>query len=228
MAYGKYQEALPGFAWDAVALQLYRDGQTYAQDISAAAGMINLARTNSANNDTTFYLYQSWARRSTWDSWLDRDDLTTSDNVVNTREGAELMLAQVRQATGADVYIIPTGDVFYSLGVAINAGEIQGLTSHQQLYRDNQHASYDIGRYVAGLTVFASVYGTEGLSEIVPPDGFYRNTNAIWTPETISDINAVVASVINGHADVRTIPEPGVVFFLGTAWVLIGVRRVRV
>ncbi|MEM8495396.1 MAG: DUF4886 domain-containing protein [Planctomycetota bacterium] len=212
--YGKYTEALPNYEWDAIALQLYRDGQFISEDIAAATSMINLALSNEANADTHFYLYQSWARRSLTDTWLDESDLSANSRMVNTREATEVVIDAVRSNTGAEVYVIPTGDVFYELSRAIDNGEIEGLTSYYQLYRDDQHASYDLGRYAAGLTAYASIYGTEGIESIVPPTGFYRAENDIWTPDVIEGINGVVASVIDRHEFTQPIPEPSALVVL--------------
>lgn len=206
--YGTYTNALPNYPWDAVTLQLFPDGNaTVGSEIDAAVELIELARQHSGNAGTTFYLYQGWAARDNiLTTWTSETTPAETDPVRLERGTMRYILAQVRTATDARVHMIPTGEVMYELSQAVNRGEIPGLDDHaSDVYRDELHASYGAGRYAAGATVYASMYGDD-LSGVTKPAGFYTDTLA---PDTVAAINALVADVVSNYADVEPIPEPG-------------------
>lgn len=161
--YGLYTSALPNFAWDAVTLQVFSDSDVTIEDeIDSVLAMIDLARSNSANADTRYYIYPGWPGRSKLVSHWDRDaDVSVQDAFVRRRPYAEFVLEQVRAATDAEVYLVPVGEVFYEVGLAIERGEIPGYTDDTQLYRDPVHADWGEGRYLASVTTFATLYGAD-------------------------------------------------------------------
>ena len=79
----------------------------------------------------------------------------------------------------------------------MEAGQVAGYFSVDQLYRDSTHLN-DIGRYVAGITAFATIYQQNPIG-MVKPDGFYGDDPAAFTAELYAVIHNTVWEVVSGH-----------------------------
>lgn len=245
--YGNYLNALPNYHWDAVTLQPYNGANasgtnpTIAGEISAAVNMINLARTNSSNANTKFYLLGAWPYLPNYISSTDNDDYLTAwdkpvaDNtnqymwVGRSRQLYEVMLKHVREETNdAQVYIIPTGEVLYELTNRIKQGQISGLSSIDEIYRDTVHLTYSsapgstgvgIGRYIAATTMFSTLYG-------VSPDGLIDPEYANLDPVLRAQLNDVVWDVVSSY-QYAGVPEPTSMVCVLTAGTMLLIRRRR-
>jgi hypothetical protein len=160
-SFGTFEPALSQNMWDALMLQPHTNqGTTLKSEADAILSMIRRARSNDANTNTKFYIYTDWPTRSSMlNSWTtetaDEDDTPFS----RRRASYDHVYNRVTAATDAEVYMIPIGEIIDKLATSIEAGDIAGLTNLCQLYRDNIHMSYGLGRYVASAATFSTLYG---------------------------------------------------------------------
>jgi len=209
--FGRFGEALPNYPWDAVTLQPHRNAtfnSTLLSDVDAVLGFISESQSNGLNADTTFYLYTGWPVKQNYSTaWtapvVDADTTPT----VQAREYIEHLVDRVRSATSTKVNVIPIGEVLYELDQRMQAGQIPGFNDIGDFYRDNIHLTLDLGRYAAGITTFATMYGIDPAGS-TKPDGFYGNGTA-FTPALYDAIQDAVWDVISGDPYAGSIFTPG-------------------
>ena len=198
--YGTWDAALAGAPWQAVTLQPFYGGtSTLGSDEDAILAMIAEARTNPQNADARFYIYAAWPRLSefaaTWTSAVDDEDDTPT---VLAHAYFAHLVNRVRAATSARVYLIPVSEILHDLDQRLQAGDVPGLTGLAQLYRDDIHLSNDLGRFVAGLTTFATLYATDPAG-LVKPERWYGTSATPFTPAFYDAVRAAIWTVIAGH-----------------------------
>jgi len=208
--FGTFGNALPDHKWNAVIMQPHPNadeppGQehlpasTLLSDVTSILTMIDLAQTNVANSETTFYIYSGWPKVDVFESeWTaavaDDDDAIT----VHAREYYDRLINRVRNATEATVNLIPVGEVLYELDQRMEAGQIPGFTDITQFYRDTTHLTFDLGRYTAGITTFATLFDTNPTGS-TKPAGFYGSDSA-FSPALYSAIQDAVWDVVSANA----------------------------
>ncbi len=210
---GTFAKALPGRKWDAVAIQPHPGREsTLKADTDRILDFIKLTRQNKANAKTVFYIYSAWPSRKlgpyekVWTQAVPDKDATRT---VHARQYTQHLLKRVRARLGGDgpsVYVIPAGEVLFRLDELMRAGKVEGYTSAHDLYRDDVHLTHELGRYVAGLTVFATLYG-EVPKGLVKPKGTYRKAGKDWPlPKPLRDaVHRVVWEVVTKNSDARSI-----------------------
>ncbi len=182
--FGTFDQALPNNNWDIVTLQPHNDNApitTLAVDTESILSFINLTRSNPANAETNFYIYQTWPQKSaaTYQTLWNTPSLDQpGTHMSRTRAYYNNLIEHVRSETDANVYIVPVGEVLYELDIKMRAGQIPGFTSVGQLYRDALHMSYGPGRFVAGVTTFATILG-QYPNELEIPDDFYGGPSSL-------------------------------------------------
>ncbi len=245
VSHGKFNTALAGATWDAVTLQSFTktvygtsqqqplpngDGATIGNEATAALGLISTTQSNTANSGTKFYMYQPWAPRGAiladWNNTAVDDD-TTPMGVSKAHHN--LVYSRVKAGTAADVSIIPTGEVFYRLALALNNGDLasEGYgsssdpNSYELLYRDDLHASHGsqwdntlqqnvvdgsngLGRYAAAATMYAAIYGDD-LSSV---DGVDAAHGSLLSAATTSFVNGIILQVLADDSIMNPVPEP--------------------
>lgn len=161
-----WDTALHQERWDVVTLQPYPGGahgdtSTLASDTASINGMISAARENPANAGARFFVYQAWpAKSANYDAaYLAYTGNTPNQPSVLTRDYFTCLAASVAQ-TNPDVGLIPVGEVLYAINQKIKAGQVPGIDSIDDLYRDNYHLN-SIGRNVAGDTAYAVIQKNE-------------------------------------------------------------------
>jgi len=223
-----------------VTLQPHRNGEQTApsgevvpatslsSDVSSILNLISQAQSGGANEDTMFYVYAAWSPvagfESAWTAPVANDDATAS---VRAREYYQHVVNRVRDETSAKVNVIPVGEVLYELSQRIEAGQVPGIDDLRDFYRDSIHLTTDIGRYTAGITTFATIYGIDPAGS-VKPEGFYGNDSA-FTPALYDAIHAAVWDVISSDRNMGAIfsqvPEPQSLALFILAFVLsVGMR----
>lgn len=171
--YGKFSNALPNYDWDAVTLQPHV-GSTLGQDAATCATFIDLAKTHPGNDDTAFYIYSAWPAQSTgkyaeyWVGNLHEDDGLPSQQ---RRQYVDHLFKRVEGENDALLRLIPAGEVFYRLDLMIDAGELPGVTSMAQFYRDDLHLS-DLGKFVASATILAATEREDPAQFVVLPSNY--------------------------------------------------------
>jgi hypothetical protein len=200
-AFGTYTQALPRNAWDAVTLQPFpAGGATLASEASAALDLIATTRSNTTNTDTHFYIYSPWGPRGDILGDLTAEVIDDDDTAMGYRlDHARLVYERVKAQTDARVFVIPVGEVFHRLALAIDQGEFDGYTATNQLYRDTIHASNGLGRYAASVTTFAVLYG----------DDLTGVSSTGLGPEASTFVNGVILDVLDDDLELVGLPEPG-------------------
>lgn len=198
--YGTWDAALPGAAWEAVAFQPHYGGtSTLGSDEAAILAMIDDAHTNPLNADTRFYVYAAWPMRpafaATWIAAVADNDATPT---TLAREYFVHLMKRLRAATTSPVYVIPVGEVLFDLDQRLQAGDVPGLTGINQLYRDDIHLTHDLGRFVAGLTTYATLHATDPTG-IVKPERWYGASPTPFTQAFYDAAYAAVWSVVSTH-----------------------------
>lgn len=219
--YGKFRDALPGHAWDAVALQAFYkrpyqgfDWSTMQTDVDSALAFIDLTRENPANADTKFYVYASWpflwTGKPYQEAWGQAtvDDPTTKTS--HTREYFRHLTNRLRAATDAEVYLIPIPEVLDALDKKLQAGALPGFSGVGELMLDddNLHLNAGLGHYTAGATVYATLFG-ESPAGLAQPDGCYEGGDqSLFTPEAYALVHETVWEVVSTHEHTGVVPEP--------------------
>lgn len=192
-ALGHYPEAFEDFTWDAVTLQPfagYSQEREYARYFAqslrgegtfgpAAPQLPGAGDPTGISPEAVVYMYAQWPSGSNagWDSaaWLRDDPL--QDRTAAYYEGLVTELRSLEPPT--DFFLIPVGHVFHELHQQARAGKIPGIASQGDWMQDSVHLN-DRGSYVAGLTFYTVLYGTDP-----------RGQNVV-APYTITDEQAAV------------------------------------
>lgn len=217
LPYGGYSNALTNYKWDAVFLEPFRkQGETFGTDKQAITNFINLTQTNPDNANTIFYIYQVWPQRSDGDYNYTQYWASGSPNIDSTivrpkRRYYDNLMAWAHDtftANGTIIREVPTGEVWNRVSLAIQSGEITGITM-DDLYRDNLHASKEIGRYLASATIFATLF-KQDINGMVPPVAQFGEAY----PQSLYDqFNQIIWDVVTSD------PDTGVTDFNNDGWV---------
>ena len=217
-AFGRYAAALPNNAWDVVTLQTYGDSLTQARQ--AIPNFINLTRSNAANANTKFYIFQGWPQHLAasdakdysdhWKLTYDRSEPLTYPNRLRTwtRDFSDELMAQLNDdASGLPVEVrrIPSGEVFYELDQLAESGQLGSTTEIEQWYSDDFHMG-EFGAYTSQLTMLATVYGQNPAGLPAP---------ATMSPEVAAKVQQTVWNVV--QSDAFAVPEPGGLALLALA-----------
>lgn len=198
-AFGTWDAALRGSRWDAVTCQPHPGpGSTLAADEASILALIAEARANAANADARFYVYAAWPGHAdiqgTWSSLVDDADDTPT---IQARAYFTHLIRRLRAATDALVYVIPVGEVLFQLDAKLRAGDVPGLSTIADLYRDDIHLSYDLGRFVAGVTTYATIHARDPRG-LMKPAGWYGGSTG-FTPAFLEAVHTCVWDVVSRH-----------------------------
>ena len=168
--YGRYVEALTQHTWDAMTLQPF-DRQLYSEDgsgdVQAASRFIDLALEKSP--DLQVYVLQRWPRRTLLSDGsyaYDYEKLWTRtytgkwDKSNESRDYFEQVTRELREKYEgkiSPVRTVPVGEVMFELNRLIEAGEVQGIDSIQDLFFDGIHLT-NWGGLIVGTTLYATMY----------------------------------------------------------------------
>lgn len=213
--YGDFTNALTNYQWDAVVLEPYRKpSETLGTDKAAITNFINLTHSNPANANTIFYIYQVWPQQSYGNYttyWNSASPNVDSTLVRPMRQYYDNLMAWARDtynANGTIIREVPTGEVWNRINLAIEAGEITGITM-ADLYRDDLHASGPLGRYVAAATVFATLFQQDVNGMVPPPAQF----GTIFPQSLYDQFNRIIWQVVTSD------PDTGIADFNNDGWV---------
>jgi hypothetical protein len=195
--YGLYTPGLGDYEWDAVSLQPFaRPLAGPSGDRVHATKFINFARLQSP--DAQFFLYSQWPERTGTpfnyhDMWLTAysggDDAT-----VRTRDYYNRLTLALRQDysfLSKPIVLVPSGDVLFELNERMQANQIPGYTSVEQLYSDNIHLT-GVGCYVSAVTYYATLFKED-------PRGLPYAGYGINNPELALAIQDAAWDVVSTH-----------------------------
>lgn len=112
------------------------------------------AKAEAANPDIRLYMYETWHGLNVEEGWLARLDSDLEKNW----EGEIIDRALATGRFERPIHVIPGGQVMARVARGIEAGEIEGLTSRKDLFKDNIHFN-SLGAYLMALTHYAVLYG---------------------------------------------------------------------
>ncbi|WP_103332145.1 hypothetical protein [Pseudotabrizicola formosa] len=123
-------------------------------------------RARAARPDVRLYLYETWHPTDDPEGWLQRIDRDSA----RYWQGALLAGAMAQPGVG-EIYVIPGGPVMAAVVRAIEAGEVPGLGSRDDLFARDAGGAVDkihlnpVGAYLMALTHYAVIYqrSPEGL-----------------------------------------------------------------
>jgi len=195
--------------WDAVTLQSHTgSGSTLATDVATVLNFIDLTKSNPANQDTAFYVYAAWPSKGNYETKWTKSVLNEdATKTVIAREYFDDLMSRLQNATSAKVLMIPVGEVLFELDQKMQAGEIPGFTSIDELYRDDLHLSLDVGRYTAAATTYAAIFGKDPTG-LTKPEGFYGSPDA-FSPQLYNAIHTVIWDVV-GNSPFTGISDPSI------------------
>lgn len=215
--FGPYVNALSGYSWDVITVQPYDyGGSTLATDLAAISKFLDLA-TAGPSGKPTVYIYEAWNgfRGGFTDTYQQywNQPVSSSPDQPTVLAGAyfDLLYSSLTRHYGdrIDVAIIPVGDVLNRLDQDIHGGLFPGLNNVTDFYRDELHLG-DAGRFVAGLTAYASIF-QEDPSGLVRPEGYYANGlgGVALTPELVAQLESTVWDVVSHDPRTRALsPVP--------------------
>jgi hypothetical protein len=220
--YGRWDNALANYHWDHVLFEPYLgEDNTLGLDKEMIGNFIDYTRSNPQNQDTIFYVYQVWPRQS-WSAgvgsyynyWTYYEPSQVNDEMLTRpmRPQYDFLMdwAQDTYAPqGILVRTVPNGEVWNEVILAIDAGEIPGLSNPSELYRDDLHGSGTIGRYLAAATNFATMFQTNPMG-MVPPIGQF----GMAYPQSVYDkLNEIIWEVVssNPHTGLADFNDDGYV-----------------
>jgi len=209
--FGKYRNALAKYKWDVVTLQPFykRPYEGFPQssmqtDIDSILRFIELTRKNPANRATKFYIYTSWPFlwtgkpfREAWDQ-ITVDDLSTPTS--HSRDYFEHLVKRLRSQTDAEIFIIPVAEVMYELDKKMQTGKVPGIDGIGDIMGDKLHLDAGLGHYVAGATVYATLFRKDPAG-LVKPKGHYDGKNAdLFAPQLCEIVHKTIWDVVCAHA----------------------------
>jgi len=219
-SHGTFEASLPSSDWDFVTLQPFynSEAQDFASDIAAMGSFLDLAGSQGRNADTTWYIYTGFAGTTSTFAW--NAPLTDSENpeIQRSLSYMEFLVDRSRSEFGVDVQIVPVGEVFDVLIDRIGDDEVPGVGVFFELYRDQTHASGDLGQYIAQVTSLASTLKFD------PRQEFAGWSSADYSSETYDAINQAIWDVIS-TSEYLTIPAPSAAFPLFGVWLMAGRHR---
>ena len=184
-SFGYYTDALLNNTWDAVTLQPFGSASTPStprMEYEGAKSLIQLARQNPDNLDTTFYLYTGWMSRTDastdfYSAWHDPAPIDPDlDLIRNAATFAWVYdtLTEDPDLAEVELRVIPVGDVLAELDRRMTLGVFPGFAGVEDLYRDDLHMN-NLGWFVASNTVLSTLFG-------IDPTGTPTNNAFVLAP----------------------------------------------
>lgn len=179
---GNYETDFAAGSWEAITLQphTWNGGVFLETEIEAANTLIAEALKNPANQNTTFYIFGSWAfkegpdrdhGRTYSENWLNGYSQNQIDNALpNIRQAFRSLYWDpvIDQNPSVTIRWIPVGEVVYRLDQELQKGTIPGLTGAWDLFDEPGVHLHDPdpedgfeGRYVAHITTLCTIWRSE-------------------------------------------------------------------
>jgi hypothetical protein len=159
--YGVYRDAIENHQWDAITLQTFTGGTGKAEKEAVEKFMGFIAST--LNKDCNVYIYCTWPKNTAaqlgdfdyTEEWL--GDFQYNDTLKILSEKYFIYLEDSIENYPDGVKFIPLGKVLYHFDKEAKSGKVPGFSGSGELYRDTWHLN-NVGRYIAGLTVFSQIF----------------------------------------------------------------------
>lgn len=205
LSFGNLNEAFASEApWiiDAVTLQPFY-GATIRQEAAAARTILEAIRGSDAGRNSRILVYATWpstSHGSIGETWADAD-VSLDSQFVPSQRAYEIFLAAIREFE-PNASLIPAGHAWVTIAEASDTlGVFAGVSGSSDLYRDSIHAS-NLGRYVAGLVTYSSIFGEPAPSVTIP---WQYGLNGYGTAPVTTDLSKLENIT---WQTVQTVPEP--------------------
>ena len=201
--FGAYQKAIRKHTWDAISIQTFRGGTGKAEKkaVDEFLGFI----ASSINKDCFVYIYCTWPKNTAeqladfnyTEEWL--SDFDENDTLEILSGKYCTYLENAFEDHSDRIICIPVGRVLYHFDQRAKSGGIPGFSGSGELYRDAWHMN-NVGRYIAGLTVFSQIFRIDPGS--IPDFGSYQVSDR-WpsdrelTPQQKEIIRNIISKVLN-------------------------------
>jgi len=188
---GNYTTALANGGWDALTLQPFAGtGSTLGQDVEAIQNFRALAPY------ARHYIYQTWPRQSDGNYTTYWENMSTNFTLSSPTAHSRNYYKSLRNSLDSEtLFEIPTGEVRNNINKAIESGDITEITAND-MYRDNTHASWIIGRYVATMTVFSTIERKD-INGFIPPEESFPSD--ILTPAIYTKLNKIIWDTVSTY-----------------------------
>ena len=229
--YKAWNDALPNNVWDYVAIQSYNQWNippdnhavTGLEELTGFTTMINAAKSNPANAGAKFYIYEAWPQsnatpyQAQWSAAY-----TNLSQAMQFRKQYFKLLYDTLKADTPNTYIIPVGEVLANLDAELTSAPVGAIDSVYDLYRDTYHMG-DNGRYVAHVTVLATVLGQDPATMTLP-----SFISSLATPPEFKALaNKVIWDTVRSMPETGVVPEPGTLALVGLGVAGVLARRLR-
>ncbi|MGL5008887.1 MAG: hypothetical protein ACRC6I_03335 [Paracoccaceae bacterium] len=160
---------------------------------SAAALARWAGRARAANADVRLYLYETWHHTDDPAGWEAR----IAEDGPALWQGVLLAEAMAEDGVG-NIYVIPGGPALAAVAARIEAGEVPGMASRDDLFSDTIHLS-DWGNYVIALAHYAVIYHRSPVG--LPHDVMRADGTPIrpLSPEAALALQEVVWRAVSGY-----------------------------
>lgn len=184
---GTWNVALAANAYDAVTVQ------TYPGLFSQGDDFISTAERDEAffrlvaemQPDARIIYYQPWPKLSTFAETWTQDVEFSSETPTTASAAYQNGLAAAFEDLGIET--APAGEAFYRIKLLADSGRLAGGVTFAEFYRDDEHASFDLGRYVAHQVVQRALFGELDAEYPFERDGELRSqldgvVASLWMP----------------------------------------------
>ncbi len=209
--FGRWDQALASYAWDIVTLQTHPGvGSTLASDASVALSLMQETLSQGDNNTTQFYIYATYARTDWFNDsyheyWWQPVANEPTQMTLPRRDYYQHLIDNLRQQQAtilSPILLVPAGDVIDVFDQLMVAGQVPGLSSAVDLYRDQAHLN-NVGRFLLSHTWYATIFGTSPIgldsASLFPASASWPTDQTI-TPELADQLQRVVWNVVRSHA----------------------------
>lgn len=187
---GTFDEAIPRTAWDYIVVQPY---QSPASTLETDLAFIQTI-ADAAGPTSTILILTGWPGHADFDdTWADTSPIADDSRTTHSRNYFETLLRRARARVVNNIALIPSAEVLYRIDEHLREGDVPGLSSRADLYRDDIHLN-SIGGWLSGVTAASVMTGTDPQT-FGKPSSWYGD-NGDFSAEYIALVRSIVADVL--------------------------------
>ena len=228
--YGTFNQALSNNSWNYVTIEPFPGttfglNDTLGSDMANIAYFIDLTKSSGRSSDAEFFIYEAWPTQTSYgNSYQSYWNQPVSDS-----QGQPMVLAKqyfdtlyaglnAKYSNAVNIKIIPIGNVLNQLDINIKSGLLLGINDISDLYSDDYHVN-NIGRFVAAITVYATILKTSPENINIPTWMFATGYGPALTVDLAHQLETVVWDVVSHdpRTGVAPVPIPAATWLFGSA-----------
>lgn len=207
--FGNFENAICDYQWDAITIQPFINGIGKIEEETIKKFYDFISGTK--NKSSALFVYCTWPHNTAEKlsnfnySEVWQSEYNKQDTLQNLSEKFFVSLEKSVNKYSTKVQYIRVGKVLYLFDQKAKEGQIPGFSGAGDLYRDAWHLN-NIGRYIAGLTVFTTIFGID--PNDIPDFKAYPSSES-WPSDRVltSEQKKIVHSIIS---EVYAFGEPRV------------------